>query len=132
MRSVLLLIGKIEMEINEHDKWPEDKERYDFNYLTIFGYCQQNLCPKRKCCYRYQEKAGKNNVNWIPKQDDYSTCKFFSPAKCHYCNGTGYHRDFSKLQGKWIKTSCLICGGKKKLFPDKETERWWIAQQKGE
>lgn len=117
MRYVLLLTGKIEMTINEKQKWPEDKAKFDFNYLTIFGYCQQNLCPNRKCCYRYQEKAGKNNVNWIPKQDDYSTCKFFKPAICYYCSGRGYFDDWCEVQKKQIKTTCIICGGRGELFP---------------
>lgn len=115
--------------INEAQKWPEDKAKYDFNYLTIFGYCNQHFCPKRHCCLKYQEKVGKNNVNWIPLQDDYSTCKFFKPAHCYFCNRRGYLRNYNRLQKKWIKTTCIICGGKKKLFPDKETERQWIAQQ---
>lgn len=118
------------MTINEAQKWPEDKAKFDFNYLTIFGYCNQNLCPKRKCCYKYQEKAGKNNINWVPKQDDYSTCKFFKPANCYFCNRKGYHRDFNKMQKKYLKTKCLICKGTGRLFPNKAAERQWIAQQK--
>lgn len=96
---------------------PVNKERYDFNYLKIFGYCQDFLCPKNHCCFRYQERIGKNNINYIPKQDDYSACPFFSPAICYYCSGKGYFDDWCKIQKKQIKTVCLICGGGGKLYP---------------
>ena len=107
---------------------PVNRKRYDFNYLRIFGCCNQNLCPKRNYCGHYQIHAGKTNVSWIPQQDDYSTCPFFCPATCQVCMGKGWLYDWSKLQKKYLKTTCIVCKGKGKLFPDKETERQWIAQ----
>jgi len=111
---------------------PVNKERYDYNYLRVYGYCNQNCCPKRHACDRYQSKAGKNNINWIPKQDSYSACSFFVPMVCQVCMGEGELRDWSNFQKKYLKTKCIICDGKGKIFPDKETMRKWIAQMKGE
>lgn len=104
--------------INEKMKWPSNKKQYDFNYLRVFGYCNQQGCPKHSHCFRYQERVGKNNISWVPRPDSYSTCKFFVPAICHYCSGRGYFDDWYKIQKKQIRTTCIICGGKGELTGD--------------
>ena len=117
------------MLINEAQKWPNNKKQYDFNFLKIYGYCNQQSCPKHKYCFRYQERVGRNNISWVTEQDDYSTCSFFSPAICYYCSGKGYFED-KDVKGKIIKTTCIICGGFKKLFPSDGERKKWMLKQK--
>lgn len=54
------------MAINEKQKWPTDKEKYDKEYLRIFG----RVCSK---CSGDGYILGKNHLD-----------------PCEYCKGLGY------------------------------------------
>ncbi len=84
--------------MNEHDKYPTNKEQFDMNYLKIFAFCSQHNCKHNWACFRYCEGVAKNNKTYVIKPDDYDTCEFYTPARCEECKGRG-------------KTTCLICGG---------------------
>jgi len=56
-------------EINEHQKWPTDKRRYDRNYLRMFG----KKCPK----------CNGDGVTRRHEQPPYI-------RECTLCNGLGY------------------------------------------
>lgn len=91
------------------------KEKFDMNFIKIFGYCNQHNCKNNWSCFRYCEGAGKNNKTFVPKPKDYNNCEYYSPAKCSLCNGRGWNKDFDKTLRKFVKTDCLICKGTGKL-----------------
>jgi len=61
------------MAINERQKWPSNKKRYDKNYLRLFG----KKCPKCKGIgLKYEPLSYEEDGRDIPS--------------CVNCNGIGY------------------------------------------
>ena len=58
------------MSINEFEKWPSDKRKYDSNYLRIYG----RECPR---CHGTGNNACTVYMNG-------------THPPCHYCGGLGY------------------------------------------
>lgn len=59
------------MAINETQKWPTDKARYDKNYLKSFG-------MRCKNCNFYESDYVNDNGDWV---DGHGCC---CPVKCPY------------------------------------------------
>lgn len=91
---------------------PVQKDKYDLNYLRIYGLCSQHSCKQAAYCYRYQEGVGKNSRTYVPVEDT-ETCEWFVRDLCWQCKDKGFYEDYDPLLKKNVKTKCLLCGGKK-------------------
>lgn len=89
---------------------PYDPKDYERGWFRAFGFCNKHHCPRNTKCYRYQGRAGKNNMTFVPSPDDFKTCEYYKPAVCQSCR-KGVHQDWCAIQKKFIDTKCLFCNG---------------------
>lgn len=76
--------------------------------------CNKHQCKKNWACYHYVNRIGENNRAYL-QINDMNKCCHYKPARCEVCQGKGYHTDYCKIQKKYIKTNCIICGGSSEL-----------------